>query len=254
MKIGFVGVGTIATAVIEGIFKAKIKIGQIIVSPKNYKNAKLLQKKFKKIKIAKSNQEVLDKSDWIFLAVTPKIGKKILNDLKFNKKHTIINFISTIHNHELRKIISPASKIFKIAPLPMIKHNLGPIIIYPKNNDVEKFFKKLGNVISTNNENMSKKLWVMTSFMATYFKIFNTAHEWLIKKGINKKISKDYLNNLFAALVFENYKNKNSGTSKMLAEFQTKAGINEEFINRAKKARIFKNLNKGFDKIYNRIK
>ncbi len=81
MKIGFVGVGTIATAVIEGIFKAKIKIGQIIVSPKNYKNAKLLQKKFKKIKIAKSNQEVLDKSDWIFLAVTPKIGKKILISL-----------------------------------------------------------------------------------------------------------------------------------------------------------------------------
>ena len=51
MKLGFVGVGKIATSVIEGIFKAKINIKEIILSPKNNKNSKSLKKKFKKIKI-----------------------------------------------------------------------------------------------------------------------------------------------------------------------------------------------------------
>jgi hypothetical protein len=41
---------------------------------------------------------------------------------------------------------------------------------------------------------------------------------------------------------------------KMIKEFQTKGGINEELLMIAKKSRIFKNLNKGFDKIYNRVK
>jgi len=175
MKLGFIGVGKIATSVVEGIFKAKINVNEIILSPKNKNNARILKNKFSRIKIAKSNQEVLDKSNWIVLSITPKVGKRILKKLKFKNSHTVLNFISTIHNQELKGIISPAKKIFKIAPLPMIKHNLGPIIVYPKNKVIEDFFNKLGKVISTSNEKENKKLWVMTSFMV--FKNLNKGFE-----------------------------------------------------------------------------
>jgi pyrroline-5-carboxylate reductase len=254
MKLGFIGVGKIATSVIEGIFKAKIDIKEITLSPKNKNNARILKKKFLRIKIANSNQEVLDKSNWIFLSITPKVGKQILKKLKFKNNHTILNFISTIHNQELKKIISPAKNIFKVAPLPMIKHNLGPIIVYPKNKLVEDFFNKLGKVIATNNEKENKKLWVMTSFMATYFEIFNTAHKWFLRKGINKNKSMEYLSHLFKALNNETVKNPNYSMDKMIKEFQTKGGINEELLNKVKKSGVFKNLNKGFEKIYNRVK
>jgi len=254
MKLGFVGVGKIATSVIEGIFKAKINVKEIILSPKNRKNSKFLQNKFKKIKIAKNNQEVLDKSNWVVLSITPKIGKQILKNLKFKKNHIILNFMSTIHNSELKKIIFPAKQIFKIAPLPMIKYNLGPIIIYPKNKIIENFFSRLGKVIATNNEKENKKLWVMTSFMATYLEIFNTAHKWFVKKGVNQNKSKEYINHLFKALNNELLKNSNYSIDKIIKEFQTKGGINEELLKRVKKSGIFKNLDKGFNKIYNRVK
>ena len=254
MKLGFIGVGKIATSVIEGIFNAKINIREIILSPKNRQNTNSLRNKFKKIKIAKSNQDVLDQSNWVVLSVTPKVGKQILKKLKFKKNHIVLNFMSTIHNQELKKIIFPARQIFKIAPLPMIKYNLGPIIIYPKNKTIENFFNKLGKVVSTSNEKENKKLWVMTSFMATYFEIFNTAHKWFLRKGINKNKSMEYLIHLFKALNNETIKNSNYSMDKMIKEFQTKGGINEELLNKAKKSGVFKNLNKGFDKIYNRVK
>lgn len=254
MKLGVIGVGKIATSVIEGIFKAKINLNEIILSSKNRKNAKFLKKKFKKIRIAKSNQEVLDKSNWIILSVTPKVGYQILSKLNFNKNHVVLNFISTIHNDKLKKIISPAKKIFKIAPLPMIKDNLGPIIIYPKNKIIENFFNKLGNVIATNNEVENKKLWVMTSFMATYFEIFNTAHKWFLRKGINQGRSIEYLNHLFKALNNEISKNSNSSIDKIIKEFQTKGGINEELLIKAKNLGVFRSLNNGFEKIYNRVR
>ena len=254
MKLGFIGVGKIATSVIEGIFNTKIDIKEIILSPKNRQNANSLRNKFKKIKIAKSNQDVLDKSNWVVLSITPKVGKQILKKLKFKKNHIVLNFISTIHNQELKKIIFPAKQIFKIAPLPMIKYNLGPIIIYPKNKTIENFFNKLGKVISTSDENENKKLWVMTSFMATYLEIFNTAHKWFVKNGINQNRSKEYINHLFIALNNELLKNSNYSMDKMVKEFQTKGGINAELLTRAKKSGIFKNLNKGLDKIYNRVK
>ena len=47
MKLGFVGVGKIATSVIEGIFKAKINVKEMILSPRNKKNSKSLKNKFK---------------------------------------------------------------------------------------------------------------------------------------------------------------------------------------------------------------
>ena len=41
MKLGFIGVGKIATSVIEGIFNTKINIKEIILSPKNRQNLTL---------------------------------------------------------------------------------------------------------------------------------------------------------------------------------------------------------------------
>jgi pyrroline-5-carboxylate reductase len=90
--------------------------------------------------------------------------------------------------------------------------------------------------------------------MATYLEIFNTAHKWFVKNGINQNKSREYINYLFIALNNELLKNSNYSMDKMVKEFQTKGGINAELLTRSKKSGIFKNLNKGFDKIYNRVK
>ena len=96
MNLGFIGTGKIASSVITGISKSKISFKKIIISPRNRVVAKDLKKKFKKIIIAKNNQEIVDKCDWIFLSVTPTVGEKIIKDLKFKSKQTIISFISTV--------------------------------------------------------------------------------------------------------------------------------------------------------------
>jgi pyrroline-5-carboxylate reductase len=136
----------------------------------------------------------------------------------------------------------------------MIKYNLGPIIIYPRNKKVEKFFSRLGEIFSTNDEKENKKLWVMTSFMATYLEIFNTASKWLQNKNIKKNKSIKYLSNLFKGLNHEISANSKLNNDKLVKDFQTKGGINEELLLSVKKLGVFKNLNKSFEKIYFRIK
>ena len=85
MILGFLGTGRISSSVIEGIFKSKLKIKKIYISPRNKTIAKKLNKRFKKVTISKNNQQLIDKSDWVFLAVTPKVGDKILKKLNFEK-------------------------------------------------------------------------------------------------------------------------------------------------------------------------
>ena len=103
MKLGFIGTGNITVAVVKGICTSNISYKKILISPRNKKKAVNLKKKFKKIVIAKNNQEIVDKCNWVFLAVTPKVGEKILPKLSFKSNQKIISFISTINLPQLKK-------------------------------------------------------------------------------------------------------------------------------------------------------
>ena len=102
MKLGFIGTGEITKAVVIGILGSKLRVKKIYLSERNKKISSFLRKKNKKIQIEKNNQVLIDKSDWVFLAVTPKVGNQIIGKLNFKKKQVIVSFISTIQLPRLK--------------------------------------------------------------------------------------------------------------------------------------------------------
>ena len=158
MNIGFLGSGHITSSIIEGIFKSKLKIKKIYISPRNKLISKKLSKRFKKVIVSNNNQQVIDRSSWVFLAVTPNVGNKILKRLNFNKSKKVISLISTININRLKKITKNRN-ISRVIPLPFIGMRKGPIIICPKDNKLKNFFKHLGKVIELTSENKSKSFW-----------------------------------------------------------------------------------------------
>ena len=84
MRLGFIGTGKIASSVITGICTSKISFQKILVSPRNRNIAQKLKKRFRKVNVAKTNQEVVDKCNWVFLSVTPKVGKKYYQNLNLD--------------------------------------------------------------------------------------------------------------------------------------------------------------------------
>ena len=199
MNIGFIGSGKIASSIIFGIFKSKLKINKIYISSRNRNIAKKLSSKFKKVKICRNNQDIINNSKVIILSITPIIGKKILKNLNFNKNKTVISLISTIKMNELKKLIN-SKNACKAIPLPFVENRLGPIIVSPKNKIAKNLFSKLGFVIEIKDEKMSYNFWSTSSMMASYYEILNSTANWLIKKGVNKKIATNYVAELFFAL------------------------------------------------------
>ena len=90
MKLGFIGTGEITKAVVIGILGSKLKFKKIYLSERNKKISSFLKKKDKKIQIEKDNQLIIDKSDWVFLAVTPKVGNQIIGKLNFKKNKLLL--------------------------------------------------------------------------------------------------------------------------------------------------------------------
>ena len=182
MKLGFIGTGSIVTDVITGICKSKISYKKIFISPRNKKKSQYIKKKFKKITIAKDNQAVINKSDWIFLGVLPKVGESILPKLIFKKKQIVISFMSTTNYLKLTKLIKKKIIIIRAIPMPPIRLGKGPVAIFPPNKKVKSFFDKIGTTIEIKNEKLSKNFWAISGTMASFYELLAVLSNWLTRK------------------------------------------------------------------------
>ena len=253
MNLGFIGTGKIASSVITGICKSKIKFKKIIISERNKKTAKTLKRKFKKINISKNNQEIIDKCDWIFLSVTPTVGEKIIKDLKFKSSHTIISFISTITLSQLKKSIKVKANIVRAIPLPPISLKKGPVPICPPNLKVKKFFNQLGTTVEIKNEKSSINFWSTSGMMAPFYELLRVMTDWLVKRGVKRDNAQKYITSLFLALSQDAVVNSKENLKYLVKESQTPKGLNEQGVKELTKAGFYKSLEKTLNSIHKRL-
>ena len=253
MNLGFIGTGKIASSVITGISKSKISFKKIIISQRNRVVAKNLKKKFKKIIIAKNNQEIVDKCDWIFLSVTPIVGEKIIKDLKFKSKQTIISFISTITLTQLKKAIKVKAKIVRAIPLPPVSLKKGPVPICPPNKQVKKFFDNLGTTVEIKNEKSSINFWSTSGMMAPFYELLRVMSDWLVKKGVKRNNAQKYITSLFLALSEDAVINSKENLKNLVKVSQTPKGLNEQGVRELTRAGFYKSLEKTLNSIHKRL-
>ena len=253
MKLGFIGTGKITFSVISGIAKSSIKYNKIIISSRNRILSKKLKKKYKKIVIEKDNQSILDQSDWVFLAVTPNVGHKIIQKLRFKSKQTIVSFISTINLSELKKMIKVKADIIRAIPLPPISLKKGPVPIYPPNRKVKSFFDQIGSTIEIRNERLSKNFWSTSGMMASYYQILKIMSDWLVKKGIKRLDAQKYITSLFLALSEDAVINSKKNLEILVKDSQTPRGLNEQGLKNMNKKGVYKSLIKTLNSIHKRL-
>jgi pyrroline-5-carboxylate reductase len=253
MKLGFIGTGNITVAVVNGICTSKISFSKIIVSSRNKSKAENLKKKFKKVSIAKTNQEIVDKCDWVFLAVTPKVGEKILSKLNFRSNQKIISFISTINLAQLKKVVKKRAKIVRAIPLPPISLGKGPVPICPPDKQVKNFFDKIGTTIEIQSERSSKNFWATSGMMAPFYEILKVLADWLVKRGIKRNEAQKYITSLFVALSEDSAENSKKHLKYLVSESQTPGGLNEQGVKELRRSGFYKSLEKSLNSILKRL-
>ena len=252
MKIGFIGTGKITSSIIYGIFKSKLKISKIYISPRNKSIAKKLSKKFKAVKIAKNNQEIIDNSSLIFLALTPTVGLKILNTLKFTSAKKIISFIATISLSSLKKL-TKNKNIVRAIPLPPIEIKKGPIVVCPPNKIAKSFFRHLGSVIEVKSEQVCNKFWSTSALMAPFYELLKVSTDWLVNKGVDQSKATSYVTELFLGLSQDAVNKKSTGLKNLVAESQTPKGLNEQALKELQRGKFYSKLAKTLNNIHTRL-
>ena len=252
MNLGFIGTGNIVSDVIFGISKSKIKYEKIIISPRNKKKALYLKRYLKKVIIAKNNQEVINKANWVFLGVLPKVGEAILPKLQFRNNQIIVSFMSTTNYTKLKKLINTKSVIIRAIPMPPIRMGKGPVAIFPPNKKVRSFFDKIGTTIEIKNEKLSKNFWAISGTMASFYELLDILSKWLIRKKTNKLDSQKYVTLLYSALAELALLNSSKPLKNLVNE-QTPGGLNWQGVNELRKSGYYRLLEKSLKTIYKRL-
>ena len=118
MKIGFIGCGNMATAMLKGILKSgEVKNGDMIASAKSDKTREKIEKELG-IQKADTNAQVVDFADVVFLAVKPQFLEEVLDEIKDNVKEGQI-FISIAPGKTLQWLgehLGEGTKIIRTMP------------------------------------------------------------------------------------------------------------------------------------------
>ena len=187
------------------------------------------------------------------MAVTPKVGEKILPKLNFKTNQKIISFISTIGLVRLRKIVKKKAKIVRAIPLPPISLEKGPVPICPPDKQVKFFFNKIGTTVEISSEKSSKNFWATSGMMAPFYELLKVLSDWLVKKGIKRNEAQKYITSLFVALSEDSVTNSKKHLKYLVSESQTPGGLNEQGVKELRKSGFYKSLEKSLNSILKRL-
>jgi len=117
-KIGFIGAGRMAEALVKGILNANLSsVDKIIASDLDEKRCQILENE-NKIKTTQDNKQVISESNIIILAVKPNILGSILKELKgeITSKHLIVSIAAGIPLSLIESLLSEDCRVIRVMP------------------------------------------------------------------------------------------------------------------------------------------
>lgn len=252
MRLGFVGCGTIASAIVTGVSSGR-DAGAIIVSPRNARVAADLASRFANVRIAPTNQAVLDACDVAVLAVRPQIAPGVLSELRFRPDHHVVSLIASLPLAYVQSVTAPASRVTRAVPLPSVALRQGPTAIYPPGQPIKALFDALGTAIELDDEHEFDAFATATATMASYFSFANTVSVWMTRNGVAPQKARSYVGAMLRGLAETSQATPGRDFAALAGEHQTPGGLNEQVLKLITRDGSFVELDRALDAVLRRL-
>lgn len=197
MKIGFIGVGNMAKAIIQGLLKAGFSEKDIYIHSKHKENYDEYAKEFG-LNSCDSNTEVIKMSDYVFLAVKPIILEQVLLEIKEEIKVKPVKLISVVTGISLREIEQKLDQvnipIIRTMPNVNVEINQGMTAVSANDattpeifDNVLKLFKLLGEITVLEEKDFSTFVALAGSSPAFVYFFIDSLARAGVKYGLSKK-------------------------------------------------------------------
>ena len=250
--IGFIGVGNIATAVVEGLATAPGPVPSIVLSPRNRIKAMSLAELFPSVTVAGSNQAVLDASDTVFLCVRPQVATEVLQTLRFRTRHLVISLVP-LPMAALNPLVSPARLSVRVLVLPTCVQRVQAVPYWPRSTEVQPLLERLGPPLPLSDEHDLAVLWASTAMIASFLALLDTVADWSAGHGVSSETAADYVATMAHTLTHQVLGGGSDRYARLAAEAATPGGLNEQVINTLRQEGVCESVREALDAILTRI-
>ena len=225
-SIGFIGIGTINSAVITGLCTLDDPPKSIVLSPRNKAKAAALAQRFPNVTVAASNQEVLDQCTYVFVAVLGAQAEGVLSNLTFRPEHTVVSLVAGVSRPALQKLmpaVDPENLVVAV-PLPPVKDHAGVTLVTPTHPRTVALFESLGGCVPVDEQKVMSKLQIVTCLMGAYYGFLRSCHEWLIEQGVPSATASKFAGGIMYTIASDGKNAGEHGFGELIDE-QTPGGM-----------------------------
>lgn len=254
MRIGFIGTGNIAVAMVRGLCRANPAPERVLVSPRNAAKAAALADEFPQVAVAADNQAVVDGSDWVVLSMRPPAVAELVAPLTFRRGQKVISLVAATPLATLKGLLAPATDVVRAVPQPTVARHTGPVALFPADTDAIALFERIGTAVPVDDEAQFDALCTITAIAASQFALFGRVADWLIGQGVERQSAVRFTTAIAQTVAADADKAEEHGFAALIKEVSTPGGMNEQVLRMLSEAGWFPPVDAALDAIMARYR
>jgi len=180
-SVGIIGVGHLATYLVEGLNRANPNI-EILLSRFLGDFTESLAERFGATAVA-DNQAVADRTDLVLVSTRPGNIVAACESVAFRPEQTVVSTASGVTVAALEPAVSPAT-IVRAMPITCAAICRSPTLLYPDNPVARSLFELIGTVHVLPNEATFTPASVSTAYYGWVYALLDEAVSWTTEAGV----------------------------------------------------------------------
>ncbi|MFK7837078.1 MAG: NAD(P)-binding domain-containing protein [Sulfitobacter sp.] len=237
MRIGIIGTGTIATAVVEGL----AGLGhQITVSERSAEKAERLAATFTEVTVA-SNAGVIAQSDVVFVGLMAEVAADVLGPLTLRDDQTVISLMGGLSLSEVALLVAPATADAVIIPFPAIATGGSAILVRGETALIRALFAPRNTLCAVSSDEELSAYLCAQAVLSPVVKLVADAASWVSADAQSAGQAEAFLRHLVGSSLL------GSACAPLLKALDTPGGYNQRLLHHMGAGGMSKNLVAGLN-------
>ena len=237
MRLGFLGCGTIASAVVRGLAGQG---HQITVSERSEKYACALAKEFAEVSVA-ANADVVAQNDILFLGLLAEAAPEVLTDLPFREGQRVISFMAGAALPAVSAMVHPAVATAIMLPFPGIATGGSPILALGETDVLSDLFEPRDQIFGLADQAELELYLSAQAVLSPVALALAEAGQWLGQNGADPNRGERFLRALVCNSLAA------TPSPDLIAALNTPGGYNQRLRLHMEQSGLARDLKSGLD-------
>ncbi|MGO4851637.1 NAD(P)-binding domain-containing protein [Phaeovulum sp. W22_SRMD_FR3] len=242
-RIGFIGTGAIAEAMVRGLAG---RGHEIAISRRSAAISSRLAEAFSDVQVME-NQAILDRSDDVFLCLLADHADEVLRRIAFRPGQRVVSVMLGVNLATLTRLCAPAREIAITIPLAFIQSGGCPLPVYPDSAMLRDLFGARNIVIPLAEEAALSPHFAATALCSTVFDQLRTGAQWLGGLTGDPRAAESYVVACLSGFLAGTPADGAGRIDAALASLDTEGGLNQTLREHMRAAGMNDQLREGLD-------